>query len=706
MSFSKIQTSFAEAKCEQTQAQFSMPSLKIDLLSPLIEQVKAAFPTSNEILEKVIQYGSLMAIAIKNIHDPSTVALCCANLASSLGLAGAVGSFLTGMFTKIYNLIQSGIHERHNRGYTEAQSDDDEHADLFKHFREFNIQGVLSYIGGIGFALLTVLVMRKLPGKKTVDEIMSRIKHLPGTVKSASEIQEFGTKMCDSVIWGFKKHVLGYTEEQYDIFNSVKQWQEDVQELMKLENTVRIRTEAAYQYKADAVYQRGLLIAQEYDVLRYPMRKQETFRTYMVAASRIRDMAHNSGAGYMKPRINPLVMQLFGTSGVGKSVITNAICADLLRRRGFFTAEDYNSKVYLRKVDQIFWDGMTVAHLLCIYDDWCQKKDVQGDPNPELLELIYACNNAPYNLHMADLASKATTFFNAEGVILTSNLPWYEMNSITYPEAIRRRIDIRARVHIKPEFGKLVTSGPDKGFYRLDPSKLVDGMGFVEPYLFDIVCKDDQSNPPTQWSHLSMSYEEFIKKVLKLDIENMERNKKLLQNISDYISRPVDTSFPTTTAQADDEMPWLNLRRQIYIKPRVNGARRRNGEFEERRDMNGRVYLYSANGELQRATMSIEELRFMQRYHGAKVTFLFDDFFVSWQTNSELHDACMRGERVCGRSLVFADSERRYVTVERVLLTNRIFQGRMYRLMEKPLWTSMLTKNMIRICQLQWRKNV
>lgn len=557
MSFSKLKS------CKTTQAQFNiLPELRVDILTPIITEVRRTFPDSDVVVDKLISVASIGFLAFRHLNDPLSVAASCTGMVGVLGLSAATGKLFLSLFTRLQNFISS-MH-RYAR-QTNAQADD-EHDDLMRHFRAYDIVGVMSYLGGIGFATLVALILGRLPGKGTIDEMMMRIKHLPGTVKSASDIQEFGSKMCSSLIQGVKKYCFGYTDEQYDLFNGVKEWQDEVAFLISQESVMRIKHDAAMQARADAVYQRGLAIAAEYDSLRYPYAKQEAFRTYMIAAARIRDMAHNSGAGHMKPRPEPIVVQLYGGTGVGKSVITNAIAADFLRARGFRKESDLHNLVYYRKVGQEFWDGFTSNHKIVCFDDWGQVKDVAGAPNSEFIEIIHAGNNAPYPVHMADLVSKANTFFNAEVMLLTSNLPWFDIPSLTFPEALKRRMHLRARMYPADEFACEVMVG-GVAEKRIDPIKCLD-RHFTEIYRFDIVAPNESANPPTAFSQLGLTYTEFVKLVLDLDTKMIAKNKSVLTEIGAYISRPDDElTIPATVAHMDNGGEELDLEIPVVVDP-------------------------------------------------------------------------------------------------------------------------------------------
>jgi hypothetical protein len=55
---------------------------------------------------------------------------------------------------------------------------------------------------------------------------------------------------------------------------------------------------------------------------------------------------------------------------LGKSVLINALCADLCRSDGMTSAREIEDATYFRKVGQEFWDGFTSSKRVVVYDDF------------------------------------------------------------------------------------------------------------------------------------------------------------------------------------------------------------------------------------------------------------------------------------------------------------------------------------------------
>jgi hypothetical protein len=153
-----------------------------------------------------------------------------------------------------------------------------------------------------------------------------------------------------------------------------------------------------------------------------------------------------SGKGKLSAREVPLCIRFYGASGKGKSHLIMPFAAHLLRgectlREG----ETFSSLVYTRRVGSEYWSGY-VDQPVIVYDDFGQRTDVAGSPNPEFMELIDLVNTVPFRPNMAAVEDKARTYANPKLVILTSNNDKFVTKSITHPDALYRRLHIDVEV--------------------------------------------------------------------------------------------------------------------------------------------------------------------------------------------------------------------------------------------------------------------
>lgn len=155
---------------------------------------------------------------------------------------------------------------------------------------------------------------------------------------------------------------------------------------------------------------------------------------------------HGSGKARGRFRVPPLVVRLHGQSNCGKSSLTPLLAGRILSGKiALPEGSTFSSQIYTRSTGTEFWGSYN--HQPCVvYDDFGQKVDTASNPCPDFLELISAANAAPWNVPMADVESKARTFFRSSLVMLSSNAKNPAIKSVNCPEAVMRRIDVDVRV--------------------------------------------------------------------------------------------------------------------------------------------------------------------------------------------------------------------------------------------------------------------
>ncbi|APG76879.1 hypothetical protein 1 [Beihai picorna-like virus 84] len=181
--------------------------------------------------------------------------------------------------------------------------------------------------------------------------------------------------------------------------------------------------------------------------------------------------ARESPAISCKSRTAPHCTLVYGRSGVGKSMFVQMLKYKLYGDVFCKTVPGIDGCSFDRKVETEFWDGYRKQPIVT-YDDFGQKVDSASNPNPEGLEIIYAVNTNPYQLHMSDIKDKSATFFESSVIICTTNTKLPHFKSLTDKTAVLRRFDRFLEVTIKPEYGILTDS--NNPYYRFDEKKATE----------------------------------------------------------------------------------------------------------------------------------------------------------------------------------------------------------------------------------------
>jgi hypothetical protein len=141
-------------------------------------------------------------------------------------------------------------------------------------------------------------------------------------------------------------------------------------------------------------------------------------------------------------RIEPVVVHIFGPSGIGKSRVTPCLILEVLKDElDFATFPELSNHIYTRNAASEFWAGYS-GQMAVVFDDFMQKRDSESAPNLEVFEVIQSANNAPFLVPMADLSEKANSYFTSKFMVLTSNVETLSPKSITHPAALQRRMDV------------------------------------------------------------------------------------------------------------------------------------------------------------------------------------------------------------------------------------------------------------------------
>ncbi len=181
-------------------------------------------------------------------------------------------------------------------------------------------------------------------------------------------------------------------------------------------------------------------------------------------------------------RIEPVGMLFRGAPGVGKSNmlehITYAYLSAVITedQRKLFN-ENRKGFIYNHTPETEFWDGYNPEQMIAtIYDDAGQKRDTANDSNSEWIQWIRMMSGFEYTLNMAALEKKGNVRFKSRAVIANTNKRNFDIESVTQPEAVKRRADRVYDVCPKLEFTTDDSKNGNIWDRRLDPKKLPIGV--------------------------------------------------------------------------------------------------------------------------------------------------------------------------------------------------------------------------------------
>jgi hypothetical protein len=413
------------------------------------------------------------------------------------------------------------------------------------------------------FAILSVMFNSVIPKATQIESVIKRLGDLGRSSKGISDFNTVAHQAVGSVLGHFQENVLGIRkpEEIEKFVTGINLWFDEVRELMNREGEFKksdaIMSDPAMILKVEDLYVRGMEFSKEIADKKLHRELQMPFQCHMKFITDLNKMVDTSGAFGTRPRTQPIVIWLYGESGVGKSGMSWPLAIDL--NNLFVTnpeqAKEFSKHIYMRNVEQEFWDNYTRQNVV-IYDDFGQRKDSSAKPNEEFMEIIRMANIAPYPLHMAHLEDKRKTRFTSKVVILSSNQFDQCINSLTHPDAFRRRIDLCGKVTNIEDFTKMGYSKANgKPVLRLDKDKVREATGeIISTSVYEIELIDPETGSTLE---TGLSYDEFLEKAVEKTRDCFDSSVELNTYLENYAERRFEQNKirRTATMQIEVDQP-------------------------------------------------------------------------------------------------------------------------------------------------------
>lgn len=395
------------------------------------------------------------------------------------------------------------------------------------------------------FAMLSLLFTSVLPSKTSTENLIKRLGELGRSAKGIKDLNDTIQPMFGTVLQqvGLDLHIFD-TEEVTRMTQDAEKWFKDVQDLLERDE-VNKKSDSLFNdvqtiLAIESLYKQGMEISRQITDKRIPYAKTLGFQLHMKHISDLMKLVDTSGAFGTRPRTQPVVIWLYGESGVGKSGMSWPLAVDLNNCivTDVQEAKDFSKHIYMRNVEQEFWDNYHGQNVV-VYDDFGQLKDSQSNPNTEFIEIIRTANIAPYPLHMAHLEDKRKTRFTSKVVLLTSNIFEHSVTSLTFPDAFRRRIDLCGRVKNLDEFTKAgYSASTGKSVQRLDKKKVQEEFGeIISTKVYSIDLVDPESGALLEED---LTYDQFLEKAISKTQETLDSSRRMNEFLVNYAEKNFD----------------------------------------------------------------------------------------------------------------------------------------------------------------------
>jgi endogenous inhibitor of DNA gyrase (YacG/DUF329 family) len=495
-------------------------------LAPLITQMTIMLEKMNCAIPVVQNLVSLMCkvvIAFRSKFDSVTIGA----LLIDVLVAGEVSMDLA---KDAWNLVSSKIKDVYQwfkrSGELVAQVGNEVYSSMAT---------VFAVLGG-------TMLMKRVPKDSEVADCITSVSKLGTLVRGATFAWQGLEKLITCV---FKKIVEWQTgcpteiSELEQFMTGVTAWFQEVQDLIGFNTIDEIARSSELCAKIESLYRQGSIYSVMAAESKADRQLLQPFQLHWNILKNLYDKAASSGAFRAGPRVEPLVIYIYGASGVGKSGMMYPLATELLKIDGIPRTQDDKPdptrEIYMRNVEQEYWDGYKSQRCV-IYDDFSQIVDSASKPNPEFMEIIRTGNLAPYPLHMASIEEKNKTYFTSRMVICTSNLSVSDIRpeSIHCREALRRRFDVCVEVTNKPQY---TVVGADHERY-LSPQKVKNITGHQHNLsVYDIWPVDPLTG--RRKTDRPITYEELAKGCINKYRARFKKSTAMFEFLQNYADEPI-----------------------------------------------------------------------------------------------------------------------------------------------------------------------
>lgn len=446
------------------------------------------------------------------------------------------------------------------------------------HFRIVHrfFRGELSaQISGDPIASLTTVIaifcgtmmMKKIPRESEINDCITGVTKLGGLVRGLTFAWQGLEKLITFVmkqVFEWHTGVPSEIETLETFMSGISVWFTQVQDLVRLHTADNIVRSSEMCSHIESLYRQGAQFSVTAAETKVDRTLLAPFNLHWAILKNLYDKACSSGAFRAGPRVEPVVIYVFGSSGVGKSGLMFPLATELIKLDGMPRTEegraDPMKEVYMRAVEQDYWDGYKNQRVV-VYDDFSQIVDSASKPNPEFMEIIRTGNIAPYPLHMASIEEKAKTYFSSRAIICTSNLGINQIRpeSIHCKEALRRRFDICVRVTNK----RMFTTLGDDGNRYLDAVKVRNITGDAHSMsVYNIWPIDPLTGRTT--TDDPISYDEFATLCCRKYQQRFNRSSDMFDFLDTYANAPGLLDAQVLSVSEEEE--WLSgLEKELVL---------------------------------------------------------------------------------------------------------------------------------------------
>jgi hypothetical protein len=415
-----------------------------------------------------------LIIIFKNIDaDTTSVVLAAYNIVNFYAppeASLAVGLILSSILSLRYMFSKNTIKNKRRQNFI-AQIDNIPELQEVKDKYNFDLSPVKGFISLI-FVVFSLIFLSKIPRKDDFDSVFNRCGKFSNNITGVSKLFSLYKDVLGEISQWYTYNILKKISPERELIDKFDLFCKNVITASERINIERLRTHIEQLSLVDHLYKESHLYVGIFTDIG---RRTKQIHYHNTIKAIYKDSLSSPARG-SNTRVQPVVVQLYGDSGVGKTTLTSPISIDILKHINPDFAKNHNHHTYYRKHGNKYWTNYNShQHYVTIMDDVNQINNNFIEGVPFAGEIIHLTNTAQCNLEVAEVENKQFAQFNSRLIIITDNMPNPSLNDvIADKEAYYRRIDAQAKVTIKPECGIKYTTADGRDYYKLKPKPRTD----------------------------------------------------------------------------------------------------------------------------------------------------------------------------------------------------------------------------------------
>ena len=317
--------------------QLKIPELLVNLPNSIRENI------TPEVMKKIVSIILKMMICYKSNWNFDVLCLTIADVLISVGFEVSLSQEVLKMMIPSL-LILFGFFFPHKGFVSQSIS--------------FDNEKVVKSICTCAAIFFSTLLLKATPHVDVINEIVSNTVKLGNFSRGLTNSWKMFSELADGVYSQVYEIIYGVPvdlKDAHKYLDDVERWYGDVQKYSQLENVEEIATNIELCNKISEVYNQGIVLQRQCVHYKIDFKAKQCIDMHFRIITKLYEQVSRSGAFHQGPKNEPLIIQLFGESGVGKSGLMYLVAAEILKCEDILSGGDgsvdgdtWTNKIYAR----------------------------------------------------------------------------------------------------------------------------------------------------------------------------------------------------------------------------------------------------------------------------------------------------------------------------------------------------------------------